>query len=46
MSLADTARQAPQGSPDRRDGGTSGAGQSPSPIYDELVAERGDPRSA
>ncbi len=45
MSLADIARQAPQGPPERRDGGQAGAAQSQSPIYDEVVAELGDPRA-
>lgn len=46
MSLADTARQAPEGPPERRDGGQAGTSAGQSPIYDELVAELGDPRSA
>ena len=46
MSLAEIARQAPQGQPERRDGGQAGTSTSQSPIYDELVAERGDPRTS
>ncbi|MBX9243691.1 hypothetical protein ICW40_02585 [Actinotalea ferrariae] len=46
MSLAEIARQAPQGPPERRDGGQAGTAVSQSPIYDEVVAERGDPRSS
>ncbi len=46
MSLAEIARQAPQGPPERRGGGQTGAGLSQSPIYDEIVAERGDPRAS
>ncbi|WP_182112235.1 MULTISPECIES: hypothetical protein [unclassified Actinotalea] len=44
MSLADIARRATSTPPERREGGQQ-AGASQSPIYDELIAERGDPTS-
>lgn len=45
MSLADIARRAPSKPPERREGGQA-TGTSQSPIYDELIAERGDPKAS
>lgn len=44
MTLAEVARQSGDAAPDDAQG--AGGEQRESPIYDELVAERGDPQEA